>query len=137
MSRSRTSRPAFAKCAAMPLPITPAPMTPQRLMARIGLLMSYSFGARSLTRKGSGVDEGALHLLVECAESVPRARRLEGVRDHAERDERALEVRRVEEGAAPGRRGLVRAHGLFLSARLHREGERAIHPRPDLVIGGL
>jgi hypothetical protein len=36
MSSISTSIPALAKCEAMPLPMTPAPMTPTRL---IGLLM--------------------------------------------------------------------------------------------------
>ncbi len=40
MSMSRTSTPAFARCAAMPLPMTPAPMTAAR---RIGVVMSGSF----------------------------------------------------------------------------------------------
>ena len=53
-----------------------------------------------------GID-GLRHGLVERVEAIPRASGLERVADDAHRDERALEVRRVEEGLLPDR-GVVR-----------------------------
>jgi hypothetical protein len=57
---------------------------------------------RAAERVGGGGGDGA----VERGEAIPGAGGLEGVGEDAERHQRALQVRRVDEGLAPARAGL-------------------------------